>query len=49
MVAALYFQVTFEVPEKLMLTVETGDPPAGIAVEYGNTGWGGVLIVGWVP
>ncbi len=28
-----HFQVTLEVPEKSMFTVETGVPPAGGAVE----------------
>jgi hypothetical protein len=32
-----------------MFTVETGVPPAGGDVEYVKSGWGGVVIVGWVP
>ena len=32
-----------------MFTVETGDPPAEAWSSSVKIGWGGVVIVGWVP
>ncbi len=48
-VLGFHFQVTLEVPEKSMRTRETGLPPGGVAAEYVNSGWGGVVMVGCVP